>query len=82
MARSCNNIVTTCGITSIKHSPGGERQPISAAKLVDENMKVLYQIKILYFHFTIGLASGLVFDFMVPHPEGMVIWFQGTIPSL
>ena len=34
------NIVTTCGITSIKHNPGDQRQPISAAKLQDDKMKV------------------------------------------
>ena len=34
------NIVTTCGVTSIKHNPGDQRQPISAAKLEDEKMKV------------------------------------------
>ena len=37
------NVVTTCGITSIKHSPGDQRKPISAAKLADEQMKVLVE---------------------------------------
>ena len=37
---SSGNIVTTCGITSIKHSPGDVRQPISAAKLTDQRMQV------------------------------------------
>ena len=40
MAEFTGNIVTTRGITSIKHSPGDARQPISAAKLADENMQV------------------------------------------
>ena len=47
MSGVCSNIVTTCGITSIKHNPGDVRQPISAAKLVDENMKV---VKLKTFH--------------------------------
>ena len=37
---SSGNIVTTCGVTSIKHSPGDARQPISAAKLTDQRMQV------------------------------------------
>ena len=37
---SPDTIVTTCGITSIKHSPGDARMPISAAKLTDNNMQV------------------------------------------
>ena len=33
-----HGIVTTCGVTSIKESPGDARVPISAAKLADEEM--------------------------------------------
>ena len=40
MTESPETIVTTCGITSIKHSPGDARMPISAAKLTDNNMQV------------------------------------------
>ena len=40
MTDSPDTIVTTCGITSIKHSPGDARMPISAAKLTDNNMQV------------------------------------------
>ena len=40
MTESPDTIVTTCGITSIKHSPGDARMPISAAKLTDNNMQV------------------------------------------
>lgn len=40
MTDTPDTIVTTCGITSIKHSPGDARMPISAAKLTDNNMKV------------------------------------------
>lgn len=40
-AGGLGDIVTTCGITSIKYSPGDARCPISAAKLEDDNMKEL-----------------------------------------